>query len=231
MFSVGLNQVGNQNDHNPQDGEDGHSVCLAQSLDDGRRSECVGHDRVRFENRIKFGKDKDTIEYAVGIHNREQQDQNGQRAQVGDDDVADLLPARSTIDRSRLDLILSREKFDVITLEPLLPYTQGAVHFYSREFYELARSRLSEGGTFCQWIPVHALPVRDYRMLVKTFFKVFPEGDLYFFEQSSLLLARKGGEAPLAEDYARRRSIGIEEAERWLSPILGYTPKRKQPVS
>ncbi len=32
------------------------------------------------------------------------------------------------------------------------------------------------------------------------------------------------------EDYARRRGIDLEDAERWLSPILSYTPRRGQPV-
>ena len=26
------------------------------------------------------------------------------------------------------------------------------------------------------------------------------------------------------EDYARRKGVAVEEAERWLSPILGYAP-------
>jgi 5-methyltetrahydrofolate--homocysteine methyltransferase len=30
------------------------------------------------------------------------------------------------------------------------------------------------------------------------------------------------------EDYARRKAWTIEEAERWLAPILNYQPKRLQ---
>ena len=31
------------------------------------------------------------------------------------------------------------------------------------------------------------------------------------------------------EDYARRKGIGLEEAERWLSPNLATTRKRQAP--
>jgi 5-methyltetrahydrofolate--homocysteine methyltransferase len=27
------------------------------------------------------------------------------------------------------------------------------------------------------------------------------------------------------EDYAARKGMSVEEVERWLAPVLGYTPK------
>lgn len=116
------------------------------------------------------------------------------------------LRVERVVEDGRFDLLCATDPYDVITLEPLMPYTLGAVSFYTREFYELARDRLAEGGVLCQWIPVHAIPIDDYRSLVKTFVDVFPDGHLYFFEQSSLLVARRGGDPVRIADVTRRAS-------------------------
>ena len=73
---------------------------------------------------------------------------------------------RVFVDDARRFVLGSRDAYDVITLEPLLPYTPGAVHLYTREFYELCRARLAPGGAVCQWFPIHALSPGDFRLLV-----------------------------------------------------------------
>ncbi|MCK6458900.1 MAG: fused MFS/spermidine synthase, partial [Planctomycetes bacterium] len=79
-------------------------------------------------------------------------------------------------------------KFDVITLEPLMPYTPQAVHFYTREFYELARSALNPGGICCQWIPPQGVSGDDFRMLVKSAVVAFPHVSLWYFPHAVLML-------------------------------------------
>lgn len=103
---------------------------------------------------------------------------------------------RLLVDDGRDALQLHAPDLDVITLEPLMPYSPAGLPFYTREFYELARDRLREGGVLCQWVPVHAMPVGMYAALLRTFFEVFPEGSLWFFEQSTALVGRKGAAAP-----------------------------------
>jgi len=119
-------------------------------------------------------------------------------------DGRDGLDLQQVVEDGRLDLMCADAPYDVITLEPLMPYTLGAAPFYTEEFYRLARERLSEGGVLCQWVPVHAIPVGDYKSLVRTFLDVFPEGHLFFFEQSSLLVARRGGGPVSWESLAER---------------------------
>ncbi|MAG57257.1 MAG: hypothetical protein CMJ83_13270 [Planctomycetes bacterium] len=116
----------------------------------------------------------------------------------------DGLDLETVVEDGRFDLLTAARDYDVITLEPLMPYTMGAVGFYTREFYELAREHLKPGGVLCQWIPVHAIPIADYRSLVRTFLDVFEDGDLFFFEQSSLLVARRDARpVPFAKLAAR----------------------------
>jgi hypothetical protein len=112
------------------------------------------------------------------------------------------------VDDGRRALLLHAPDLDVITLEPLMPYTPAALPFYTREFYELARSRLRDGGVLAQWIPVHAMPVDLYASLVRTFLEVFPDGALWFFEQSSVLIGRVGTAKPdAATVVARGRDV------------------------
>jgi spermidine synthase len=79
-------------------------------------------------------------------------------------------------------------KFDVITLEPLMPYTPQAVHFYTKEFYDLARSALNPGGICCQWIPPQGVSGDDFRMLVASAVAAFPHVSLWYFPHAVLML-------------------------------------------
>jgi len=108
------------------------------------------------------------------------------------------------LDDGRNALLLHEPDLDIITLEPLMPYSPAGLPFYTQEFYELAKSRLREGGVVCQWVPVHAMPADLYAAFVRTFFEVFPEGSLWFFEQSTALIGRKGTKQPDAEKLAAR---------------------------
>jgi len=85
-------------------------------------------------------------------------------------------------------LNLSREGYDIITLEPLMPYTPAAVHFYTVEFYELCTRKLNKGGVVCQWIPLNAVPSDDLELLLRTFATVMPSSGFFNFKNSLLLL-------------------------------------------
>jgi len=72
-------------------------------------------------------------------------------------------------------LLLSDEKYDLITIDPPPPpYSAGTVNLYTREFYELCKQRLTPEGIVCQWIPVPASTEAQYKMLLRTFMEVFP---------------------------------------------------------
>jgi len=81
-----------------------------------------------------------------------------------------------------------QETFDVITLEPLMPYTPAAVHLYTREFYEEARRSLSAGGILCQWIPPQGVSGSDFRRLVASVAASFNHVSLWYFKHAVLVL-------------------------------------------
>ena len=133
-----------------------------------------------------------------------------------------LKDARTTVirDDGRNALRLHAADLDVITLEPLMPYSPAGLPFYTREFYELARDRLRDGGVVCQWVPVHAMPAELYAAFLRTFFEVFPHGTLWFFEQSTALIGRKGGTMPTHEDVVGRVEAVGEALEEAGFPLL-----------
>lgn len=87
---------------------------------------------------------------------------------------------RMIVNDGRNFLKLTREKFDVITIDPPPPIdAAGVVNLYSREFIELARSRLKDGGIMAHWYPFvgtgSGVDDREtFMSLVKTFSSAFP---------------------------------------------------------
>lgn len=79
-------------------------------------------------------------------------------------------------------------KFDVITLEPLMPYTPGAVHLYTKEFYALARAALNPNGIVCQWIPPQGVSGADFKRLVASAAAAFGHVSVWYFPHAVLVL-------------------------------------------
>ncbi len=107
--------------------------------------------------------------------------------------------------------------YDVITSEPSYPLSTHVSHLFTQEFYELAKSRLNEGGVFCQWIPRYLLTDDDTLMMMKTFAEVFPNSYIWGSNQGGdeavdmLLIGVNGDRAldPTAIDEAVRLSAPI----------------------
>jgi spermidine synthase len=126
------------------------------------------------------------------------------------------------VDDGRGALALHEGGLGVITLEPLMPYSPAGLPFYTEEFYRLARSRLAPGGVLCQWVPVHAMPAGLYAAFLATFFRVFPDGEVWFFEQSTALLGFRD-RVPLDETtLARRREAVAADLEDAGLPSLEH---------
>jgi len=78
--------------------------------------------------------------------------------------------------------------YDLITLEPPPIAHAGVAALYSREFYELARTRLSAGGFISQWLPAYQVPGEVSLAMVKAFVEVFPQSVLLSGAQAELIL-------------------------------------------
>ena len=84
--------------------------------------------------------------------------------------------------------------YDLITLEPPPIVHAGVASLYSRDFYALARSRLTPRGYISQWLPVFGVPPDVVLSMVRAFIEIFPTAVLLSGANTNLLLvgAREG---------------------------------------
>lgn len=71
------------------------------------------------------------------------------------------------------------KQYDIITLEPMPPSFAGVNALYSKEFYELARSKLTAQGLIAQWLPFHAVAPKYGAAIIRTFTATFPNSILW----------------------------------------------------
>jgi len=83
--------------------------------------------------------------------------------------------ARVVVEDGRQYLLTTSERFDVIISDLFIPWQAGTGSLYTREHFELARSRLRDGGLFAQWLPLYQLSQRDFMIIARTMLEVFPQ--------------------------------------------------------
>lgn len=103
------------------------------------------------------------------------------------------------IDDGRNYLLTTRNRYDLITFEPMPLALAGVSTFYTRDYYELCRAHLTNTGLVSQWVPLHALNPEIVRSLTRTFISVFPEYCAWYVNADLFLI---GSNAPLHIDYA-----------------------------
>ena len=100
--------------------------------------------------------------------------------------------------------LLARPKtFDVIISDPSDVWVAGVGNLFTREFYELARSRLRPGGVVVQWFHTHALPLELMKVIVATFRRVFPDASYWRPNRGDIILVGTAGGA--SWNYPRLR--------------------------
>lgn len=101
----------------------------------------------------------------------------------------------------RRELLRSSETYDMITLEPPPPSAAGVVNLYSRDFYQLAASRLAPHGLLAQWWPLATQNDEDSRAMVRSFLDTFPYVTLWTTEMHEMMLV--GSREPIELDAAQ----------------------------
>ena len=126
-------------------------------------------------------------------------------------DVVDRANVDIRVDDGRNHLLLTDERYDVITADVIPPTHAGAGKLWSVEYWELARDALAPGGVMVQWAP--QANSRDYRMIVRSFLSVFPH--VTAWAGGSMLV---GSNEPITIDPAAVRARLADPA--W-QPVLG----------
>ena len=123
---------------------------------------------------------------------------------------------------ARNHLLFSPDSFDVVISEPSNPWMSGVSPLFTVEFFELVRSRLRDGGLFCQWIHLYNLAEENLRTVVGGFTDVFPEAALFVLHDGDALLIGSKGEFPSVPPSIGGRMIRVEDE---LTPY-GITGRR-----
>jgi spermidine synthase len=82
-------------------------------------------------------------------------------------------------DDARHYILTTKEKFDIITSDPIHPWVKGAATLYSKEYFELCKQRLNPGGFITQWVPLYESSPDVVKSEVATFFAAFPHGVIW----------------------------------------------------
>src|SRR3989338_5973779 len=82
----------------------------------------------------------------------------------------------------------------LVVLEPPPIAYAGVSALYSREFYELVRSRLKPNGYISQWLPAYQVPNDTALAMVRSFVDVFPQSVLLSGAAADLVLLGINGD-------------------------------------
>jgi spermidine synthase len=111
--------------------------------------------------------------------------------------------------------------YDLITGEPPPISHAGVVNLYTREFFELARTRLRPGGILSYWLPAAQVGAATTRSVVRAFLDVFPGAVLLSgYRHQLVLLGRRAGPLEVDPERIRRRveaSPALRRELRWIS--------------
>ncbi|MBS2034409.1 fused MFS/spermidine synthase [bacterium] len=81
-------------------------------------------------------------------------------------------------------------RFDILINEPSNPWIAGIGNLYTQDFYRACRGKLNDPGVYLQWCNLYALSPDDLNMVLRTFFGVFPEGEVWLGGTDLLLMGK-----------------------------------------
>lgn len=121
-------------------------------------------------------------------------------------------------------LLLSRDRFDVISLEITSIWFAGAASLYNKEFYQLARARMQPDGVLQQWMQMHHLSGMDLLHIMATLRSEFKYVSLYLMGSQGILVATNSAAKAAASPVAMqtlRETASLSDVMR----IAGRTPE------
>jgi spermidine synthase len=134
------------------------------------------------------------------------------------------------LDSPKLEIVLNdgrnflattRELFDVISADPIHPWSGGAGYLYTREYFRSVADRLAPGGVACQWLPLYELTVHDVRTVVRTFSETFPHVLVWLSSTDATLV---GSKEPFVIDEAElARRLEVPAIRDDLAPLYMST--------
>jgi len=108
----------------------------------------------------------------------------------------------------------SKEKWDIIISEPSNPWVTGVDLLFTREFYTLAKQRLSSNGILLQWIQIYDSNVEMVGMIVNTVMQEFQRCHVFVANPGDLLLVATDKEFTRDDVERAEKVLRTNEAVR-----------------
>jgi spermidine synthase len=112
---------------------------------------------------------------------------------------------RLILNDGRNHLLLTDRMYDVIVSEPSNPWIAGVGSLFTREFFELTKSRLNPGGVVCQWVQTYQFNEDDLKTVLATFVDAYPYLHLWRGAPGDLIVV--ASMEPLRLDLDRLRRV------------------------
>lgn len=120
------------------------------------------------------------------------------------DDVLNDPRLKIIINDGRNHLLLTNEKYDVITSDPFEPLVGGAASLYTYNHFEIGKQHLRPGGIFCQYLPMYQLSPSDYQMIIRSFCRAYPHVTLWYTGIDTIMLGSTSPQTLTLQDLEGR---------------------------
>ncbi|GMT98935.1 hypothetical protein KH5H1_30540 [Corallococcus caeni] len=127
-------------------------------------------------------------------------------------DVLDNPKVHTSFGDAREVLLTTRQRYDIIFSEPSNPYRAGISSLFTREFYQAAKERLSDGGLFLQWLQAYEVDALTVQSAYATLSSEFASVDTWQTLSGDLLLV--ASTRPLSHDLEQLRARITQEPYR-----------------
>ena len=118
------------------------------------------------------------------------------------------------VDDGRNYIKNTNKSYDVIIADIFFPMSSGSSSLFSREYYELCKTKLNQNGLMAQWIPVHQFSAGELDITIKTFATVFENCQLWYgmIGTSVPVVGIIGSEEPVVIDGGRLTELYGDKA-------------------
>lgn len=142
-------------------------------------------------------------------------------------------------DDARHFLQSDRDYYDVIVGDLFHPDLVGRSALLSRQQFLRARSRLSDGGVFVQWLALNQFDVNNLQVVLNTFKQVFPDAVIFVDAFRLAMVGVRDGKINSANVFENLQRLSSEQIEdvtggegpwTWLGRYWGTIPELDQPI-
>jgi spermidine synthase len=145
--------------------------------------------------------------------------------------VLDRPNIHTVLEDARNILLVDQRSYDLVSMELTSVWFAGATNLYSREFYQVARSRLRPGGVLQQWVQLHHIAVDDLATVLATMRDGFAYVSLFVLGKQGVVIgthepqltqeaffSRLAAHAPELGEHDAAATVQRLHASRLLSP-------------